>query len=108
MGCGPDGGEWTTLSMSMLLSERAHNIASLNSIESSKIEIAMILGIAPSKLHLYKIEKGCIILHFTVQTLIIKTVFPLQLRQLAQLRSRGFLINTVTLDDKGMPYPKKK
>lgn len=99
LGGEPNGDEWTTLSISILLSEKAfNNIASLNDIESSKVEIATILGILPSKLHLYKIEKGCIILHFTVQTSVVRTIFPLRLGQLAQLRSQGFLINTIKLE----------
>ena len=98
LGHEPEGENWSTLSISMLLSEKAYNnIASLNTIESSKVEIATILGILPAKLQLNRIDKGCIMLHFTIQTSVAKKIFPLRLAQLAKLRSEGYLVHSMKI-----------
>ena len=57
-------------------------------------KIASLLRLKPSTLHLHRIDKGSLILVFSVPTFVAKKLFPLEQSVRSRLRVEGFLVLT--------------
>ena len=57
-------------------------------------KIASLLKVKPSTLHLHRIDKGSLILVFSVPTFVAKELFPLKQSVRSRLRVEGFLVLT--------------
>ena len=57
-----------------------------------KETLAEILGVPPATLHLHRIDKGSIILVFSVPDAIVQELFPLPKEKLASLRVKGMVL----------------
>ena len=61
-------------------------------LSAAKQKLAKILKLKPSTLHLHRIDKGCLILVFSVPNFVAKNLFPLKPSVVAKLKNEGFLI----------------
>jgi hypothetical protein len=57
-----------------------------------KKKLADILGVSPATLHLHRIDRGCVILVFSVPDSIAQELFPLPKEKLALLREKGMVL----------------
>ena len=57
-----------------------------------KETLAEILGVPPATLHLHRIDRGSIILVFSVPDSIAQELFPLPKEKLALLRAKGMVL----------------
>jgi hypothetical protein len=65
---------------------------SLKDIEIAKMKIATLLGLKSSTLFLHKIDKGSLILVFSVPEFVARQLFPLSPKQRAALKESGYYL----------------
>lgn len=71
---------------------------SLASVKSIQRKFASILDVKASTLHVYEIEKGSIIIKFSIPTSIAKALFPLNSAQYSELESCGLAIKDTPIN----------
>lgn len=64
-------------------------------IDAARKKIASLLGLMASTLHLHRIDKGSLILVFSVPTFVAERLFPLYTRQINDLKAEGYTIFTL-------------
>jgi hypothetical protein len=57
-----------------------------------KKKLADVLGVSPATLHLHRIDRGCIILVFSVPDSIAEELFPLPKEKIALLKAKGIIL----------------
>ena len=63
-------------------------------VNTAKRKIASLLNLKPSTLHLHRIDKGCLLLLFSVFEFVAQELFPLDQVVVEKLKAEGFLLFT--------------
>jgi hypothetical protein len=67
-------------------------LQNLGDAVSIKKKLADVIGVSPAALHLHRIDRGCVILVFSVPDSIAEELFPLPKEKLALLKEKGMVL----------------
>lgn len=81
--------KWKTFAVLMTKLEKEPVLADM---DVAKRKIASLLHLRPSTLHLHRIDKGSLILVFSVPDFVYKKLFPLKPSVIAMLKTEGFIV----------------
>jgi hypothetical protein len=79
-------------SFAVVLPTGEKRLQNLEDAVTIKEMLAEVLGVPPATLHLHRIDRGCVILVFSVPDSIAEELFPLPKEKLALLKAKGMVL----------------